>query len=84
MSATIYWRPIARRSGYIETDTPSAMMVAIRNGFGRELPARFSGEDIPTLKNILMIQEHEQQRKPWRQLITEIEKNGAIELWAEY
>jgi hypothetical protein len=84
MSATIYWRPIAKRSGYIDTHAPSAFMRAIREAFGREMPARFRGEDIPVLKGMVAVELDKHQRSAYQQMIDEIEKNGAIELWAEY
>ncbi|HEV3272485.1 MAG TPA: hypothetical protein VGZ93_09930 [Candidatus Methylacidiphilales bacterium] len=82
MSATIYWRPVAKRMSYIDTDAPSSFIEALREAFGRDLPAKFAGEDIPVLKG--MAAADRGQRKAYEGMIKAIEEFGIVELWAEY
>lgn len=84
MSASIYWRPVAKSRKSVSTYTPSSFIESIRKAFG-EFPVKLDTDSLPVLQGMAAVEQMPGNgENPYEQLVEAINQIGSIEVWAEY
>lgn len=81
VSASIYWRSLAKAPPSFDVSAPSRFIEIMQERFGGA-PWRVEDKDLPWLYGVKAADKP--RCADWAEIISKVDKHGSIEIWPEY